>query len=1739
MASQKPDRGFHHILLPSLSLDDNVWDFQVPGLPSPSTLNRGNLIKAISLQTDLKECRHSMTLRVQPSTPNRATAEHPTDRLMLFSLEAFRPLVFGAAAKEQQPAPDLQPRTRQEVSDYSIRCLRVGIVLNGVHYNFYGHSNTQLKSRSCFLMAAPKEEISRLIEGMGDFTKMKTVGKKAKRIGLLFSSSKTAMTINPDRCEDIPDVEADDYIFTDGCGLIAPSLAQELSRRTRIVFRDSRYTPSVFQLRYRGYKGVVTVDPRMKKQKALLKLRKSMKKFSGGHDYSFAVVEHSKPFSYGFLNDESIILLHALGISQDTLLSKQRHHFSLLNNARSDFRDAFRFLSYANRPDLAERVLLEGLESVKPRINGYVNEELKKMLNKQGAQKCRIFVQKSRLLFGVCDAWDVLKEGECAVKVTLEENGLPHALKNTEIIVIRNPCLHPGDWQKFKVVERPELSHLVDCIVFPTRGRRPAADMMSGGDLDGDTFFVSWDPDLIPSTVSAPALYPGGREPIQFRSITDDDRLVYFAKYQNASLGQVKNLYLDWARIAGPMSAQCQELNRLFSQCVDGNRIKVPDKLRTAPKPSSDAPPFILDVLHDDAKEWVRRLAVTQDGDLTGYDIDAIQLLFSRENVAIGEFESVKMAYLWCIKNKTSFESLLHLFDFNILTADQKAWVLAHVPGSASTTGLVQNALCSSGILERGELQQFHLDYPGIKWKRTYDSSIDRLATFHDAVMTNLELFQRTLIAFQPDKRLSLAIYIPRKIERSQDCVIDNTGRLFAFPHSQGPQRQARLSLPTKMQYQLYCDGNVFQLFEKERRNSWVFITRPGNNDEDYRNIQNKGDRRRKRQDVVDRGQQAEVIASIALDKFSRGLQTHIGRVNRSPIIAAVGQALSFNRVSIANWTQEIYVISNRDVASMRNLDLWLEQIDTTEILPLFSEEPKGYTVPSWRDVLSPSDPSWLINIVRGNDMSALIRLESVDQYQQVFRLARKASDKQFLMQSFEHILNSIEKAAVDPKELLNMMLEVLAVEPTLAIALTPFLSSSRTEKDENLVMLLEASLLPILRAFILSANNMGQLILEPLKEILSAITPGSLSLHDTATLLELAALTIRSTDLALDLFLDCLQPNASRFLVTDTKVTSHLLRNLIAIALDHIEEANNVAKRQQGLYELKLSPKDKKGNQIEIDFRIDATGTPKKGSHVRLTTASLPSNVVVSNNYSIDALVVMSETGRARFECLHPLPPYFKDCSWMLEDCGPFVTSKSMIDAVRDLCIYQQDCCGVANIIFGLPSTDVLRPEHSFSRIERLNESQNQAIRLALNSSLLCLWGPPGTGKTETIVEMICALQTANPKARVLVTAPTHNAVDNVMRRYIQRLEQPLARKTQPDVVRVSTEARKVADDLRKYTCDAMAGQEIHSDHKAMKKAMEMVKRSDTIFTTCIGSGIGLIRSEFFDIVIVDEASQQTEPSSLVPLVKGCSQAILVGDHVQLRPTVNQTALVLDFDVSLFERLYVGAKNSRYNVGLKTLMLDTQYRMHPKLCEFSSGQFYEGRLKSGINSSARPSIKSDFQFPTARMTNQKRDPAMIDYERAIFINCDAKEMPGQKSKENRGQAELCLHICKLLTSGLVSEGPAHSIVVLTPYTRQAEVLKRMLFSIPSKIEVSSIDGFQGREADIIVFVTVRCNAHGEIGFLKDMRRMNVALTRARSALIVVGNQVTLTDGTADEESAVMWRKLLGSLTEVQLEVPV
>jgi hypothetical protein len=604
------------------------------------------------------------------------------------------------------------------------------------------------------------------------------------------------------------------------------------------------------------------------------------------------------------LNDEVVLLLHSLGIQESTLLRKQAEHLAFLSNATQHPIPAFRFLTYINKPELAEKVLIDGFETIQRTVTKLVNSEYDRMINKRDEQRCRILIPKSRLLFGICDAWGVLKEGECAVKVTMDGNGQPYTLKGMDVLVTRNPCLHPGDLQKFKAVERDELSHLVDCIIFPTRGTRPAADLMSGGDLDGDTckspvsleliesltiliVFVCWDSDLIPEKVSEAAQYPGGKEAVTFKPITDDDRLVYFAKYTNASLGRVKNLYLDWARLKGPMSPECQQLNRLFSMCVDGNRIKVPNGLESPSQPSPLDTPFILDVLHNEAKNIIQARQ-THALNYDGFTFDAMELMMARENMAISEFELIKLTYKWCRKNGNDLMDFLHLFDLNLLTVEEKAWTSNQIPPTFEALSMISNALCQSSLISSRELAPFKLNYPGLKWKCIYNSTRDRMATFLDVTARSLELFHRKLIVVRVDERLTLAIYVPQKIERAEECQVDNRVRLFAFPHSKGDESSYRLAVPTKKNYCLYCDSNIFQLFELKRSNSWIFITKGASDESSYRNQESACAWRRGRQATIDSGQNFDCRASIALDKFSRRLQTHIGRVNRNGVLGVV-----------------------------------------------------------------------------------------------------------------------------------------------------------------------------------------------------------------------------------------------------------------------------------------------------------------------------------------------------------------------------------------------------------------------------------------------------------------------------------------------------------------------------------------------------------------------------------------------------------------------------------------------------------------------------------------------------------------------------------------------------------------------------------------------------------------------------------------------------------------------------------
>jgi hypothetical protein len=277
---------FKRILQNRIDPEDKLWSFFVKDLPASTDSNKRHLVKLVAVVSNQEKQEISISLVSCPS--NRVTTADPSDKFILVSFSDFR---LRCPTKNDPNVTE--PAPAKESAAYISRILTAGIMINDSIYHFYGHSNSQLKSRSCFLFAASKDEIKAKVDGLGDFSKIKSVAKKAKRIGLLFSTAEIGVTLHPDRCEDIADVQSKEYCFTDGCGLISTLLAEQLVKKTQITFRNVRYTPSVFQIRYRGYKGVLTFEPKLQKQ-ILVQFRDSMRKFKEVKDLTLSVVDYSK-----------------------------------------------------------------------------------------------------------------------------------------------------------------------------------------------------------------------------------------------------------------------------------------------------------------------------------------------------------------------------------------------------------------------------------------------------------------------------------------------------------------------------------------------------------------------------------------------------------------------------------------------------------------------------------------------------------------------------------------------------------------------------------------------------------------------------------------------------------------------------------------------------------------------------------------------------------------------------------------------------------------------------------------------------------------------------------------------------------------------------------------------------------------------------------------------------------------------------------------------------------------------------------------------------------------------------------------------------------------------------------------------------------------------------------------------------------------------------------------------------
>ncbi len=430
--------------------------------------------------------------------------------------------------------------------------------------------------------------------------------------------------------------------------------------------------------------------------------------------------------------------------------------------------------------------------------------------------------------------------------------------------------------------------------------------------------------------------------------------------------------------------------------------------------------------------------------------------------------------------------------------------------------------------------------------------------------------------------------------------------------------------------------------------------------------------------------------------------------------------------------------------------------------------------------------------------------------------------------------------------------------------------------------------------------------------------------------------------------------------------------------------------------------------------------------------------------------------------------------------------------------------------------------------QIPTLNDSQIRAVEEILSAKdVAIIHGPPGTGKTTTLVQAIKALQAR--EGTVLVTAPSNAAVDLLTERLakeglnvvrvgnISRVDEDLLKHT-VDFIMSHHPERKNINKIRAQASDCrrrakkyrrnFGARERDAREKLQDEAKELsawanqledrlldqiLMGADVIASTLVGAAHPTLEKYRFKTVVIDEAAQALEPAIWIPLFKA-NKVVFAGDPFQLPPTVkSMTARKMGLHVTTMERTLAHIPNSLLNV---------QYRMNQAIMDFSNQQFYDGKLV------AHESVK------THRLSIDEGETVIFIDTVGCGFEEQVVEVQGRfPSRFNPDEFHVLReHLYQLTAHYEVSEMP--SIALISPYREQVTYMQTMLQEDENlkklPISINTIDGFQGQERDVVYISLVRSNAKAEIGFLNDYRRMNVAMTRARKKLIIIGDSATI-----------------------------
>ncbi|KAL4506441.1 hypothetical protein ABPG72_000012 [Tetrahymena utriculariae] len=404
-----------------------------------------------------------------------------------------------------------------------------------------------------------------------------------------------------------------------------------------------------------------------------------------------------------------------------------------------------------------------------------------------------------------------------------------------------------------------------------------------------------------------------------------------------------------------------------------------------------------------------------------------------------------------------------------------------------------------------------------------------------------------------------------------------------------------------------------------------------------------------------------------------------------------------------------------------------------------------------------------------------------------------------------------------------------------------------------------------------------------------------------------------------------------------------------------------------------------------------------------------------------------------------------------------------------------------------------------------QLNQNQLSAIQSSLNKNISLIQGPPGTGKTETAAQLVLHIwdkvNNKQENKKILVCAPSNLAADNISDRIH-------AKNREIKVLRIVSQVRqrvKVSYQFQEIVLHKVLKNEgIKNKSSEFKRAKSLIQSAHVICTTCINSVDKFIKDFQFSTVIIDESNQAIEPETLIPLQHQATNLILIGDHKQLPPIIqNPQASKEGLKRSLFSRLV--------QAGFCPQFLCTQYRMHPEIRKLASSIFYENQLKDGVNEQDRTPT------PKFKWLNKKIPLQLYDIQGQEITLQDGK------SYINEEEANLVKDLVLQLKQAGVKDD---NIGIITPYLSQSNYISQLVQN--NNILIDTTYSFQGQEKDYIIISCVRINNFQNLGILRIPQLINVSITRAKRGLLIVGSKDHMSHSR-------WWKKIINYLEKLQL----